>query len=89
MRARVLHRTAALLMTALALSCATPNAAERPAEPNPTTATNTEPVPPPSSKKGVILPTDVKLGPNSAGTGNSGTAGAAVGPTVGTSSSPN
>ncbi len=94
MLTRLVRRTAAPLtaaLTLLALSCATAQTAPRPVDSTPTTTTpaaSAEPVPPPSPKKGVILPTDVKLGPEPA-TVNTGTAGPAVGPTVGTSTSPN
>jgi len=89
MLARLIHGTALALTTGLFLSCATPAPAQRPSD---TTAASptAEPVPPPSNKKGVILPTDVKLGatPDPA-VGNTGTAGPAVQPSLGTPTSPN
>ncbi len=93
MLTRLLHRIAApliLSLTVLALSCASSRGEQRAAGPAAATTSgaSAEPVPPPSPKKGVILPTDVKLGPQPS-TVNTGTAGPAVGPTVGSSSSPN
>jgi len=87
--ARALHLTAPAFVTVLLVSCATTPSPYRPPDTTPPSA-SANPVPPPSDKKGVILPTDVKLGsgPGPAA-GNTGTAGPAVGPSLGTSSSPN
>ncbi len=90
MLTRRLRQTAAPLAAALSmlvLSCAAPQSERRAADPTPAAA-NAEPVPAPSGKKSVIVPADVKLGPDPAPV-NTGTAGPAVGPTVGSSSSPN
>lgn len=76
-----------LLAIAGALSCATSPA---PPRQSPPPAGASEPLPPPSQKKGVVVPADVKLGGGpSDSTSNTGTAGPAVGPSIGTSSGPN
>jgi hypothetical protein len=89
MLTRVLHPTAVGFIMMLVLSCATPSGGQRAADTSAPTA-NGEPLPPPSNKKGVILPTDVKLDPAPApAVGDTGTAGPAIGPTAGTASPPN
>jgi hypothetical protein len=87
MRLHLLKRIGGLGLAVLALACATPTRAERPVSPSQPDA-NAEPIPPPSQKKAVIVPSDVDLGPRPAGTVNSGAAGPAVSPAGGTPGAP-
>jgi hypothetical protein len=89
MRALVLHRMAPAFLTVLLLSCATPGPARRPSDAPPGSASS-EPVPPPSNKKGVIVPADVKLGADpSPAAGSPASAGPAGGSSLATPTSPN
>ncbi|HXJ22957.1 MAG TPA: hypothetical protein VMT03_22250 [Polyangia bacterium] len=84
--ARRFPAIAAAALLAGALSCAT-------SPPPPAQASSpvdaAEPVPPRSSRRGVVMPSDTALGAGPTGaTSNTGTAGPAVGPTIG-SGAPN
>ncbi len=88
MRSRIAHGLTFLLASTVGLACATSSA---PPPPQPAlSAPGSEPVPPPSAKKGVVVPADVKLGSGPAdGTPTTGTAGPAVGPRTGSPPGPN
>ena len=78
-----------LALGALALACATPSGAARPPPDPGEAAGNAEPIPPKPTKKAVIVPSDVNLGPGPAGPVNTGTAGPPITPSGGTPSAPN
>jgi len=78
---------AGTLLLAMVAACATAGPPPPPREP---ASSQAEPVPPPSPRRGVVMPTDTGMSAGPTGTtSNTGTAGPAVGPTVGSAGAPN
>jgi hypothetical protein len=87
-------RWLAQLLVLTGAACATSHSTPPPPAPAPpddaAAGSPTDPVPAASTKRGVVMPPDTSFGAGPAGnTTNTGTAGPAVGPSLGASPAPN